>query len=292
MDHSTFIAIVEDYAGVRRREAHEATRATLEALAERLSSGEARIVAGELPDELRPFLDAGGEARKLDIHQFLRRVAALEHAPVPTAARHARAVFTALGRALSDRVRKELAGQLPQDYRVLIEALRPERAHIQPPPPDELPGGDFVQSTSDKLGVDHATAWHAIDAVLEMLARRVSHGEVDDLIIRLPSALAGPLEYGVTAGGEQAQPLPVEIFVRGIVEAERVTPREAIEHARAVFATLREYVGEKELSDVLAQLPKDYDVLLPFEDESEDAVAIQVVELVEVVEYVKAPGPT
>jgi hypothetical protein len=48
-------------------------------------------------------------------------------------------------------------------------------------------------------------------------------------------------------------------------------------------------VGEKELSDVLAQLPKDYDVLLPFEDESADAVAIQVVELVE---YVQAPRPT
>ena len=81
----------------------------------------------------------------------------------------------------------------------------------------------------------------------------------------------------------------METFVRGIVDGEGVTPREAIEHARAVFATLREYVGEKELSDVLAQLPKDYDVLLPSEDDSEDAVAIQVVELVE---YVEAPGPT
>jgi hypothetical protein len=79
----------------------------------------------------------------------------------------------------------------------------------------------------------------------------------------------------------------MEIFVRGIVDGERVTSREAIEHARAVFATLREYVGEKELCDVLAQLPKDYDVLLPFKDESDAVVAIQVVELVE---YAQRPG--
>jgi uncharacterized protein (DUF2267 family) len=125
-----------------------------------------------------------------------------------------------------------------------------------------------------------------------MLAQRISHGEVDDLVVHLPPALAGPLEYGVTEAGEEAQPLPVEVFVRGIVETERVTPRAAIEHARAVLATLREYVGEKELADVLAQLPKDYDVLLPFEDESDDAVAIQVVELTELVAYVEASGPT
>jgi uncharacterized protein (DUF2267 family) len=292
MDHTTFIAIVEDHAGVPRREAQAATQATLETLAERIGSGEARAVAGELPDELRPFLDTGGEARKLDIHQFMSRVAEIEDAPVPTAARHSRAVFSALGRALSDRMGKKLAGQLPREYRVLIEALRTEVAHIEPPPPDELPAADFVQRTAGRLGVDHVTAWHATDAVLEMLARRISHGEVDDLIIRLPLPLAGPLEYGVTQGGEEAQPLPVELFVRGIVDGERVPPREAIEHARAVFATLGEYVGEKELSDVLAQLPKDYDVLLPFKDESEAVVAIRVVEVVEVVEDAKVPGPT
>jgi uncharacterized protein (DUF2267 family) len=185
-----------------RHEAHEATRATLPA---RLSSGETRTVAEELPDELRPFLDAGGEARKLDIQQFMSRVAQIEYAPVPTAARHTRAVFTALGQALSDRARKELAEQLPQDYYVLVEALRPEIAHIQPPPPDEVPAADFVQSTADRLGLDRATAWHATDAVREMLARRISHGEVDDLIIRLPPPLAGPLEYGVTLGGEEAE---------------------------------------------------------------------------------------
>jgi uncharacterized protein (DUF2267 family) len=285
MDHSTFIAIVEDYAGTRRREAERATRGTLETLAERLTGGQARAVAGDLPEELRPYLAGGEPAQTLNLHAFLHRVADREAVPVPTAARYSRAVFTALGRALSRLVRKDLADQLPADFTLLLEALRPELAHIQPPPPDEIRAADFVLRTADPLGLDHGTAWHAIDAVLELLGVRISHGEVDDLITRLPAALSGPLEYGVAEGGEDAQPLPVEAFVRGLVEREVVTPREAIEHARAVFASLREFVGDKELSDVLAQLPKDYDVLLPSDDESEDALAVEIVELIALVEY-------
>ena len=50
--------------------------------------------------------------------------------------------------------------------------------------------------------------------------------------------------------------------MRGIAEREGVTPNEARKHARAVFATLREAVSEKEFSDVRAQLPDDYSALL------------------------------
>jgi uncharacterized protein (DUF2267 family) len=279
----TFIATVEDYAGVDREEAERAIRATLETLGERLTEGEVRDIAAYLPDALRPFLRGGGNAGRLDLRDFLGRVSERAGVPMPTAARYARAVFTALGRALPRREQRDLAAQLPDDFAVLLEAMDPVAAHVQPPPADELPAGDFVQQVADHLGVERAGAWPAIDAVLEMLGRRISHGEVDDLVARLPAALAGPLEYGVREGGEDAVAVPVEGFVRGIVERERVTPREAIEHARAVFAALRDSVGDKELSDELAQLPQDYDVLLPRAGESESAVAVQVVELVALV---------
>jgi uncharacterized protein (DUF2267 family) len=288
---SEFIAIVEDYAGIEREEAERATRATLETLAERINGGEARDVAAYLADELRAFLTSDEEAEAFDVHKFLRRVAEREGVSVPTAARHARAVFTALGQAIGRRERRDLAAQLPKDFRVLVEALDPAIAHVQPPPPDELPAVTFVQRTADRLGVDRTAAWRAIDAVLEMLGRRISHGEVDDLLTRLPAALAAPLEHGLAVGGEEAQAIPVEEFVRGIVEHERVAPRAAIEHARAVLATLREFVGDKELSDVLAQLPKDYDVLLPRDEQSnEDLLVVQELELIELVEYVRQPG--
>jgi uncharacterized protein (DUF2267 family) len=182
--------------------------------------------------------------------------------------------------------------QLSKDYGVLIEAMDPAIAHVQTPRPDELPADQFVQRVADRLGSDRATAWRAIDAVLEMLGRRISHGEVDDLITRLPPPLAGPLEHGLAVAGDEARAIPVEQFVRGIVEYERVAPREAIEHARAGFATLREFVGDKELSDVLAQLPKDYDVLLPRDEQSdEEVLVVEEIELIELVEYTRTPGP-
>jgi uncharacterized protein (DUF2267 family) len=52
--------------------------------------------------------------------------------------------------------------------------------------------------------------------------------------------------------------MPLEEFVRRVAEREGVTPAEAFEHARAVFATLREAVGEDEFLDVSAQLPLEY----------------------------------
>lgn len=287
MEYRPFIATVEDYAGIDREEAERAVHATLATLAERLAGGEVRDLAAQLPGELRPFLEGAEPAEAFGVDEFLRRIAQREGVPVPTAARHARAVFTALGRAVGHKELKDMASQLRTDFREFIEAANPATAHLQPPPPDELPADDFVESTADRLGAGRDTAWHAIDAVLEMLARRISHGEVDDLAVSLPAAVAGPLEYGIIASGDNARPIPVEEFVRGIVEREGVTPREAIEHTRAVFATLREFVGDKELSDVFAQLPKDYDVLQPREDEPEAAVEVQVVELVELVEYVR-----
>jgi uncharacterized protein (DUF2267 family) len=50
----------------------------------------------------------------------------------------------------------------------------------------------------------------------------------------------------------------VEQFVLHVAEREGVTPGEALRHARAVFATLREAVPEEEFLDVTAQLPRDY----------------------------------
>jgi uncharacterized protein (DUF2267 family) len=47
-----------------------------------------------------------------------------------------------------------------------------------------------------------------------------------------------------------------------VAEREGVTPDEAREHARAVFATLREALSDKEFSDTVVQLPDDYSALL------------------------------
>jgi uncharacterized protein (DUF2267 family) len=48
-----------------------------------------------------------------------------------------------------------------------------------------------------------------------------------------------------------------ERFMRHIAEREGVTPDVARLHARAVFAALREAVGDDEFFDVTVQLPPD-----------------------------------
>jgi len=55
-----------------------------------------------------------------------------------------------------------------------------------------------------------------------------------------------------------AQPISFEEFVRRVAEREGVPEDEAREHARAVFETLRDAVGEREFLDVSAQLPLEY----------------------------------
>jgi uncharacterized protein (DUF2267 family) len=119
--------------------------------------------------------------------------------------------------------------------------------------------------------------------VLETLGERITHGEVQDVEARLPSELRAPLERGDQLSNGAARPLSVRDFVLRVAEREGVTPDTAREHARAVFLTLREVVGEKEFSDVLAQLPKDYDVLLPRDDERDAAAELRVLEVVELV---------
>jgi uncharacterized protein (DUF2267 family) len=46
--------------------------------------------------------------------------------------------------------------------------------------------------------------------------------------------------------------------VQRIAEREGVGPLDAVEHARAVFAVLRETIGDDEHFDVVVQLPADY----------------------------------
>jgi uncharacterized protein (DUF2267 family) len=55
--------------------------------------------------------------------------------------------------------------------------------------------------------------------------------------------------------------MSLDEFVRRVAEREGVTPAEARDHARAVFATLREAVGEEEFRDIRAQLPLEYAAL-------------------------------
>lgn len=86
-------------------------------------------------------------------------------------------------------------------------------------------------------------------------------GQVEDLERRLPSELQPALERG-KAPRRSARPLSLDRFLAMIAEREGVDRGQAAEHARAVFAALREAVGEKEFHDTTEQLPREYRALL------------------------------
>jgi uncharacterized protein (DUF2267 family) len=121
---------------------------------------------------------------------------------------------------------------------------------------------DFIEAVQDELGLSADEAAAAVDATLETLAERISGGEVDDLMSQLPRELHPPLARGNEESHGAARKMSLEDFVRELAEREGAAPDDAVDHARAVFKTLRRAVDEGEFDDVMAQLPDEYTVLL------------------------------
>jgi len=98
-------------------QALNATRATLETLAERLGADESRHLATQLPAGLGKYLDgreAGAGSFSSD--EFLKRISAREGVGPPDSACHARAVLETLRHAVSTGEMREVLERLSADY--------------------------------------------------------------------------------------------------------------------------------------------------------------------------------
>jgi uncharacterized protein (DUF2267 family) len=255
------ISIVEREARLDHEQAERAVHATLKTLGERLSGGEARDLAEELPDPFRPDLFDGDMAQRFGVTEFLRRVAQREGVSEDEAREHARAVFAALGFVVSPRELHDMTAQLPREFAPLVGPALLRKA--PPPPEPPLPTHSWsavkvVDRVAELADVDDDTARRATEAVLETLAERISGGQARDLEGWLPPELRPPVERVRQAKGEEPLPLSLEDFVKRVAEREGVRPDEARRHARAVFATLRDAIAQKEFADTLSQLPREY----------------------------------
>jgi uncharacterized protein (DUF2267 family) len=269
MNYETFILAVQEEANLPHEDAERATRATLRTLGERISQGEARDIADQLPEPLRAVIIDGGDPERFDVGEFVRRVAEREGVDKSPAEKHARAVFAALGQAVSRKEIDDMRAQLPSSFADLVTVAqrwqdrRDARAEPRPPEPAEVPSAEDVYAdVAERAGLDRRGAQVATAAVLEALANRISSGEVDDIAARLPSELQEPLARGKAKSRGAARPLSLEEFVREIADLEGVADETARRHARAVFATVRKAIGTKEYRDVFSQVPDDYAVLL------------------------------
>jgi uncharacterized protein (DUF2267 family) len=253
VDYERFLATVEQATRVGRQAARRATRATLETLAERISQGQARDLAEQLPAELAPWIAAEGRAEDFGVDEFLHRVAQREGADLDDARRHASAVLTALGQAVDPAELADLRSELPREFGPLLP---------RGPRVDAVAADKFVRRVAERAALDEGRAWRASEAVLETLAERIAAGEVQDMLAHLPVELHPALRRGSEANGGKATRMSADEFVSRIAEREQVGLSEARDHARAVLMTLREAVPEGEFVDLVAQLPRQYDELI------------------------------
>ncbi|GAA3823915.1 hypothetical protein GCM10022226_50620 [Sphaerisporangium flaviroseum] len=251
MDYDRFLSIIQREAGVDRQAAEAAARATLRTLAERLSNGQTRDLAEQLPPEAARWLPVGHQREKFHADEFLRRVAEREGTDVQTAERHAVAVFAALSRAVTAKEFEDAVSELPKDFWPLIEKGRRPEVPV-------MPYEEFLSRVADRAGLDEEGARRAAEAVLETLAERIAGGEVRDLIKELPPELGPALERGKERTHGVARAMSLDEFLALVAEREGVSVDQAREHARAVLSTVGDAVTEKEFHDLTSELPRVY----------------------------------
>jgi uncharacterized protein (DUF2267 family) len=262
VDYDQMIEIIGRAAGgLSRQEAERAAHATLQTLADRLSRDEALHILRELPAELKPWMYTVTDSAAFGIDDFLMKVADREDTDLECALRHARAVFFALGDALSPAEVAQLAASLPQTFDPLVAEA--QRRYL-----DIMPATQFFGRVSQRLGVDDGAARKITDAVLETLAERIAAGQVEDLIAQLDPVLHVPLRRGISAVPD-AQRMPLQQFLQRVAAREGVDQDEAVpydemaRHARAEFATLAEAISDKEWLDATVELPEEYRAIVP-----------------------------
>jgi uncharacterized protein (DUF2267 family) len=108
-----------------RQEAEEATRATLQTLAERLAGGEPHNLASQLPPELAEHLRYEGEetSNPFSLEEFFKRVNEKDGGvDQPRAVYHARVVMEVLQEAVTEGEMNDVRSQLPDEYAPLFDA--------------------------------------------------------------------------------------------------------------------------------------------------------------------------
>jgi uncharacterized protein (DUF2267 family) len=104
-----------------RSAAENAITATLETLNERITGGEAKDLAAQLPQEIQPALrPKAEEAEGFSLEEFYRRVAEREGVDIETARIDASAVLRVLREAVTPGELDDVLSQLPEDFYTLL----------------------------------------------------------------------------------------------------------------------------------------------------------------------------
>jgi len=121
MDFDDFLSLIANRADVGWDRAQALTDATLRTLAERISGGEAKDLAAQLPTELQPGLSGAEEtAEVFPVDEFIRRVAERAGLEEDAALNGARVVMVTVREAVTSGEWDDVLAQLPKHYSDLL----------------------------------------------------------------------------------------------------------------------------------------------------------------------------
>ncbi|ORW41736.1 hypothetical protein AWB90_20870 [Mycobacterium paraense] len=118
---------------------------------------------------------------------------------------------------------------------------------------------EFYRDVAERTMLSKGEAADLTRAVLEVLAVRISAGEVRHLIRQLPEELGDSVRWN-SKGPERFG--PDDLIVR-VSSRTGLTKTQTMAGVEAVLQTLREAVDRKEFNDFMSQLPAEFTMLLP-----------------------------
>lgn len=120
MDDREFFRKVAEQAVLSVEEAADLSRATLQTLADRLSNGEARHLAEQLPNGLPEYLPKRDRIERFGLAELLRRVSKRTGLNARETGAGVRAVLTTLSETADRDVFDHVMAQLPGEFRTMI----------------------------------------------------------------------------------------------------------------------------------------------------------------------------
>jgi uncharacterized protein (DUF2267 family) len=121
MQFDQFVDLVAQRTNLDRDRAQALTNATLKTLSERITGGEARDLAAQLPKELKASLEFAQEpAGAFSVDEFVRRVAERAGLDENAARDGARAVMVTIREAVTGGEWDDITSQLPAEYSELV----------------------------------------------------------------------------------------------------------------------------------------------------------------------------
>jgi uncharacterized protein (DUF2267 family) len=259
-----FLAAIEEEAALPSYvKPDDAAIATMRAVLDRLTPGQAHALVVSLPSDVRAIFDRvcrereGRRTSQGGLVELVDRIGEdLGLAPA-SAELIACAVFRALRELLPFEVSAHVAQQLPTDLRAAWLSSVPGPTTVEV-------AGDLdlmrqILADIEKTGTLslRMTAREAFSSVMCIFAQRLSGGETKDLLLGLPRTIRPLVDRCMLERRERPLSFGVDELVANVALDLDTELEDAEAIVAAVFAAVTRILPREELDHVASQLPED-----------------------------------